>query len=158
MLTQLFHQFCQLVIIMKSRRAAAEVKLLDFTIVIKQFSLHFDFRMQQPQVTISLLFMPGDFLGTSTVVAKRAAERQMDIKRQWFGNQLIVTGGRESPIGRGIKTLDELNGRRVGGIPWRRHVVALDQIRIECNLLFHHLSLGRGNLQVKPKRSRSGRY
>ena len=66
----------------------------------------------------------------------------MDVQRQWFGDQLIVAGRRITPIRVRIKSLDELYGGGVGSIARPRHIVAFDQIRIEGNLLVHHLSLG----------------
>jgi hypothetical protein len=55
------------------------VKLDHLAVVVKKFSLEFNFAIQQFQIPVPLVFMPGDLLHAPTVVAKRPAKRKMHI-------------------------------------------------------------------------------
>ena len=103
--------------------------LHDLPIGIEEFGLHLDLALEILEIARDTLLVPSDDLVAATVVAKRAAERDVHVDRQWGA------GGVARPcvvaVFRFPDVFVKLQGRGIRRVPGAASAIAAYQVRVE---------------------------
>ena len=114
------------------RCASAKMQLLDLAARVEQRRLHVDFSIQHFEIAPDARLVACNDLVATTVVAKRMAERYMNIQRQ--RNVALVAGDSIATVFIFAQCIVELQRGRIGCVPWAPSAISDDEIVIEAYL------------------------
>ena len=125
------HHLGDLLRVQEVGRATAEVHLLDLAVAVEHRGGQRDLAVQPGQVGLPARLVAGDDAVAAAVEARAGAERDVQIQRNRARDRIAIAGRGHLAQLRLAEPGRELRRGRVRGIARPRHVVALEQLRIE---------------------------
>ncbi len=122
------HQFAHFTVREEGRRVAAPVKLSDGARGIDECGLHGKFVLHAIEIGPRVGAVLRRDLVAAAVEANRVAERDVEVERQVGIQRTLI---RRAMVMRGIESVGELDGGRIGRLARTVGVIAFEQVRAE---------------------------